>query len=192
MVISTEQAKHWGPFLPYAGVNLPDPAARDGLVDSLRHASIVGIPESRHPSFQGLLFPVLKQLGISCHGLRMTSSTVNYALNEEGLFHKMLQGRRLLIVGNEAHELAKFLGGHKFEITGIVTPVNGVHDVRRVMEQIAIIDFDLALVAAGIAAVMLCTAIARELGKVSFDLGHLANRLVSSEAPMLSGSEVSQ
>lgn len=187
MVISAEQARHMGPFLPYAGVILPDGAARKALADSLRQASIVGIPESRHPSFQGLLFPVLKQLGIPYYDLRMTSSTVNYALHEQGLFYQMLRGRKLLLIGNKAAGLANVLSGHGLEVVGIVTPVNGVHDVRRIMGQISDIDFDLALVAAGVAAAMICTAIARELGKVSFDTGHLANLLESGESLLLPG-----
>ncbi|WP_019638570.1 GT-D fold domain-containing glycosyltransferase [Paenibacillus fonticola] len=192
MTISTEQAKLWGPFLPYAGVNLPDAAARRLLAQSIRQASIVGIPESRHPTFQGLLFPALKQLGISYQELRMTSSTVNYALNEQGLLFPMLQGRKLLLIGNKAAGLADVLGRQGLEIAGIIMPVNGVQDVRRIIEQVARIDFDLALVAAGIAAVMICTAIAGELGKVSFDMGHLANQLESGEALLLPGSEVNK
>lgn len=187
MIISAEQARHLGPFLPYAGVILPDGAARKSLADSLRQASIVGIPESRHPSFQGLLFPVLKQLCIPYHELRMTTSTVNYALHEQGLFYRMLRGRKLLLIGNKAAGLANVLSAHGLEVVGIATPVNGVHDVRRIIGQISDIDFDLALVAAGVAAVMICTAIARELGKVSFDTGHLANLLESGESLLLPG-----
>ncbi|WP_234404994.1 GT-D fold domain-containing protein [Paenibacillus bouchesdurhonensis] len=190
MIISTDQARLWGTFLPYAGVILPDGAARGALAYSLRVASIVGIPESRHPSFQGLLFPVLKQLGISYHELKMTTSTINYALHEQGLFYPMLRGRKLLLIGNKADGLANVLSSQGFEVAGIITPVNGVHDVNRIMEEVAFLDFDLALVAAGVAAVMICTAIAEELGKVSFDLGHLANRLEDGEALLLPGLEV--
>lgn len=190
MVISADQARAWGTFLPYAGVILPDAATRNALIDSLNKASIVGIPESRHPSFQGLLFPVLKQLGISCRELKMTTSTVNYALHEQGLFYPMLRGRKLLLIGNKAAGLANLLASQGFEVNGIITPVNGVYDVRRVMKEAASIDFELALVAAGVAAVLICTAIASELGKVSFDLGHLANRLENGETPLLHGLEV--
>ncbi|GAA0133323.1 hypothetical protein YSY43_01630 [Paenibacillus sp. YSY-4.3] len=190
MIISTEQARLWGPFLPYAGVTLPDAAASRSLAESIRKANIVGIPVSRHPSFQGLLFPALNQLDISHHKLRMTSSTVNYALHEQGLLYRMLYGQKLLLIGNKAAGLSGVLESGGLEVTGIVTPVNGVHDVQRIVEQAALIEFDLALVAAGVAAVMICTAIAEELGKVSFDMGHLANRLESGEALLLPEVEV--
>ncbi|WP_055109175.1 GT-D fold domain-containing protein [Paenibacillus ihumii] len=192
LVISTDQARQWGPFLPYAGVVLPDGAARRALAASLRQASIVGIPESRHPSFQGLLFPVLRKLGISCRELKLTTSTINYALHEQGLFYRMLQGRKLLLIGSRAAGVANVLNSHGFAVAGIITPVNGVHDAARITREAAAVDFDLALVAAGVAAVMICTAIAEELGKVSLDLGHLANRLESGEAPLLPGLEVNR
>ncbi|WP_211344397.1 GT-D fold domain-containing glycosyltransferase [Paenibacillus lentus] len=192
MIISTEQARAWGSFLPYAGVILPDEAARSALADSLHKASIIGIPESRHPSFQGLLFPVLKQLGISCRELKMTTSTVNYALHEQGLLYPMLRGRKLLLIGNKAGGLANVLSNHGFKVNGIITPVNGVHDVRRVMKEATSFEFELALVAAGVAAVVICATIAEELGKVSFDLGHLANQFEPGETSLLPGLEVNK
>ncbi|MGG4553069.1 GT-D fold domain-containing glycosyltransferase [Paenibacillus humicus] len=190
MIISVEEAKLLGPFLPYAGVTLPDTAARRSLAESIRQANIVGIPVSRHPSFQGLLFPALNQHGISHRMLRITFSTVNYALHEQGLLYRMLSGRQLLLIGNKAAGLADVLGSRGLEVTGIITPVKGVHDVQRIIEQAASIEFDLALVAAGVAAVMICTAIAQELGKVSFDIGHLADLLVSGGTFLLPGVEV--
>ena len=185
-VMPTAQVMRWGHFLPYAGVNLPDPMAREDLVQSLLQADIIGIPESRHPSYQALLFPILRYYGIDYRGLRLTSSVVNYALNEEGYLAQLLVGRKVLIIGNEAPGLSKLLQQQGFHISGIIHPVQGVVDVSRVMRETTDLDFDLALVAAGVAAVLICTRIAREQGKVSFDLGHLANKLESGEVTLRS------
>ncbi|MEK4512544.1 GT-D fold domain-containing protein [Paenibacillus sp. FSL K6-2524] len=181
IVIPTEQAVRWGYFLPYAGINLPDPLTREALANSLQIADLIGVPESRHPSYQGLLFPILRHYGIDYRKLRMTSSVVNYTLNEEGFLSKLLVGRKILIIGNEAPGLSMLLEQQGFQISGIIHPVQGVADVSRVMEQTIGIEFDIALVAAGVAAVLICTRIAKEHGKVSFDLGHLANKLESGE-----------
>ncbi|MNF15190.1 hypothetical protein D3C80_2176880 [compost metagenome] len=54
-------------------------------------------------------------------------------------------------------------------------------DVPRVMQLTAEHTFDIALVAAGIPAVVLCRRIAGELGSVAFDFGHLADKLVTGE-----------
>ncbi|WP_410771926.1 GT-D fold domain-containing glycosyltransferase [Fontibacillus sp. BL9] len=180
-VLPAEQVKREGSFLPYAGVNLPDHIGRDALAETLRHASLIGVPESRHPFFQGLLFPVLRHYHLDYRKLRLTSSTINYSLNEEGRLRQLMTGRRLLLIGNEAPGLAVWLAARGFFVAGAVAPVDGIYGVDFAMKQAAKIDFDLALVSAGIAAVILCTRIASELGKVALDFGHLANKLISGE-----------
>lgn len=184
-IIPVEVAKSWGKFLPYAGVHLPDHSARQSLADSIRSADIVGIPESRHPSYQGLLFPVLKYYGMDYRHLKLTSSTINYALNEEAWLSKLLVHRRIALIGNQAPELSAWLQMRGYEITGVISPVQGVGDVQRIVDQAAALDFDIALVAAGIAAVIICTRIAREQGRVALDMGHLADLFVKEEAALL-------
>ncbi|WP_170287165.1 GT-D fold domain-containing glycosyltransferase [Paenibacillus faecis] len=184
-VLPTEQVKRYGTFLPYAGVDLPDRAAREALAGALRQADLVGVPESRHPFFQGLLFPVLRYYGLDYRALKMTSSTINYALNEEGWLRKLIAGRRLLLVGNAAPALAERLAAEGCRICGVIAPVNGIHDADRIVKQAAGIEFDLALVAAGIAAVTICAGIAAESGKAALDFGHMADKLVSGEVPLI-------
>ncbi|WP_229520717.1 GT-D fold domain-containing glycosyltransferase [Paenibacillus sp. GM2] len=180
-VMSGEEVRRWGSFLSYAGVNLPDSHVRLALAEAISSASIVGIPKSRHPSYQGLLFPVLRHFGIDYGSLKLTSSTINYALNEEGELRQLLTGRKVLLIGNETPGLAKHLQSLGIQVRGIIAPVLGVSDVQRVMNQIAHIDFDIAFVAAGVAAVILCARIANELGKAALDMGHLANKITSGE-----------
>lgn len=182
-VISTEEALRWGAFLPYAGVHLPNPAAREALAAAIRAADIIGVPESRHPSYQGLLFPVLRHYGIDYRSLRLTTSTVNYELNTGGYLTRLVHGRRVLLIGNQAEALAGYLGQRGVQVVGWLAPVQGVADVPRVMMRFREVpDFDLALVAAGVAAVMICTRISGELGKVALDTGHLADKLIKGEA----------
>ncbi len=181
-VIPTEEAIRWGSFLPYAGVQLPDAGAREALAQAVRLADIVGVPQSRHPSYQGLLFPVLRHYGMDYHAMQLATSTVNYELNAGGYLARLLEGRRVLLIGNQSPELAGLLSRQGIVITGWVAPVQGVADVEHVLakarEQP---DFELALVAAGIAAVMICTRLAAEQGKLALDLGHLADKLIRGE-----------
>lgn len=182
-VISTEEALRWGAFLPYAGVHLPDPAAREALATAIRAADMIGVPESRHPSYQGLLFPVLRHYGIDYRSLRLTTSIVNYELNAGGYLTRLLQGQRVLLIGNQAEALAGFLGQRGVQVVSWLAPVLGVADVPRIAMRLREVpDFDLALVAAGVAAVMLCTRLSGELGKVALDIGHLADKLIKGEA----------
>lgn len=178
-VLPVEEVMKRGPFLPYSGVELPAHSIRDALADALRKADIIGVPLSRHPSFQGLLFPVFGYYGLDPASLRLASSTVNYALEEEGLLIPLLRGRKVLIAGNRAEGLALALQRHDVVISGIVTPVRGVNDTEAVVRAASGYAFDIALVAAGIAAVLICTEIAGRLGKPALDFGHVANKLES-------------
>lgn len=180
-VLPLEHAQSAGHFLTLAGMTLPDPAARDLLAEAVRKADIIGIPSSRLPTYQGLLFPVLRYYGIDYGTLAFTVSTINYALHEHGLLLPLLQHKRVLVVGNRAGELAALLSSLSIQIAGIIAPVNGFADIPRVLAEAAEYSFEIALVAGGIPAVVICQRIAAELGRAALDFGHLADKLVSGE-----------
>ena len=184
-VYSIEYIRKHAPFLTYAGVELPDPAARDALVTAVRNADIVGIPLLRVPHFQHLAFQLFDFYGIDWKAKRITHSTINYAMYLEHALSALIKGRKLLTVGNHAEGLAAFLKDRGYHVAGAVAPVMGMRDVPRVMESVAAHDFDLAIVSAGIAAVVLVWRIAAELGKAAFDFGHLADSMISGEAPLV-------
>lgn len=181
-VIPTEDALRWGSFLPYAGVQIPDDAAREALAQAVRSADIIGVPQSRHPSYQGLLFPVLRHYGLDYHRMQLTTSTVNYELNAGGYLARLLEGHRVLLLGNQSMELAALLSREGIAVTGWVAPIQGVADVETALKQAdEQPDFDIALAAAGVAAVIICTRLAAERGKLALDLGHLADKLIRGE-----------
>lgn len=180
-VLPGEQVQELAPFLPYAGVPRSTPDIRAELAEAIRGADWIGVPISRAPTFQGLLFPVLRHFGIDWSRLNLTSSTINYSLHHSGLLLPVVQGRRVLLIGSRAAELGGLLIGRGVHVTGIIGTVEGVADIPRVMQQTAEHSFDIALVAAGIPAVILCRRIAGELGRVAIDFGHLADKLVTGE-----------
>lgn len=180
-VLPGEQVRELAPFLPYAGVPRSTPDIRAELAEAIRGADWIGVPISRAPTFQGLLFPVLRHFGIDWSRLNLTSSTINYSLHQSGLLLPVVQGRRVLLIGSRAAELGALLNGRGVQVTGIIGAVEGVADIPRVMRQAAEHSFDIALVAAGIPAVILCHRIAGELGRVAIDFGHLADKLVTGE-----------
>ncbi|WP_339806188.1 GT-D fold domain-containing glycosyltransferase [Paenibacillus sp. FSL R5-0766] len=180
-VLPGQEVQELAPFLPYAGVPCSTPDIRAMLAEAIQAADWVGVPISRAPTFQGLLFPVLRHFGIDWSRLKLTSSTINYSLHQSGLVLPLLQGRRVLLIGSQAPELAALLHNRGIHVTGIIGSVAGVMDIPRVMQQTAEHAFDIALVAAGIPAVILCRRIAGELGKVALDFGHLADKLVTGE-----------
>lgn len=125
-VLPVAEAQARGPFLSYAGITLPDAQSRELLAESIKNSGIIGIPLSRLPSYQGLLTPVFYHYGIQFHQVVLTSSTINYALLELGLLQQLLQGRRVLLVGNMAGELANVLSTVAVNVAGIITPVKAL------------------------------------------------------------------
>nr|WP_261764654.1 GT-D fold domain-containing glycosyltransferase [Paenibacillus xylanexedens] len=180
-VLPAAEVQELAPFLPYAGVPCSTPDIRATLAEAIRGADWVGVPISRAPTFQGLLFPVLRHFGIDWSSLKLTSSTINYSLHQSRLLLPILQGRCVLLIGSQAAELGALLQLHGVQVTGIIPAVAGMADIPRVMQLTSEHTFDIALVAAGIPAVVLCRRIAGELGSVAFDFGHLADKLVTGE-----------
>ncbi|MFC4099615.1 GT-D fold domain-containing protein [Paenibacillus xanthanilyticus] len=176
-VFDAETIRREGRFLPYAGVTPPDLAARDLVAMAVRQANRVGVPVARRKHFQLLLHPVLRHHGIDPAGLRLTSSTINYGLQQSGLLPHLLTGRRLLLIGDKAPALAEALVSRGFTVTGIVSPVNGFAAIDRVIHEASFIEYDLALVSAGVPAVVICWRLATEFGRVALDFGHLADAL---------------
>jgi hypothetical protein len=182
-VHSLDYIRKHGSFLHYAGVHVPDLEVRDQLIHAVRGSSIVGIPLLRVPNFQHLAIQLFEQHGIDYRSMRLTHSTINYAIYLEHALNRLLSGRNVLLIGNQANGLADFLRTHGVNVVGAIAPVEGVHDVPRIMKEVQHYQFDLALVSAGIAAVILVYHIAAELGKVAIDFGHLADSMVKGEAP---------
>lgn len=182
-VLSLEEISRAGYFLPYAGVNIPNLEARDELATCVKVASLIGVPMSRASYFQPLLFAVLRAHGIEYEKLRYTTSTMNYLLEEQGLLLKLLRGRKVLVIGDVAAQLSEALIMQGVEVTGVITPVNGYADYPRVVAEANAYDYDIALVAAGIAAIPIAVHLAGVGGKVTFDFGHLANRMAGLAHP---------
>jgi hypothetical protein len=176
-VLPLDTIRMAGAFLPKAGVTVPDLAARDALLFALRNASLVGIPVSRMPYFQPLFVQIVRTYGIPLESLKLTTSTMNYSLDDHGYMMKLMEGRKILVIGNVAPQLAAFLRKNGMAVTGVISPVRGFRDAERVIGIAAGYSFDLALVAAGIAAVPICVRLAAMTGKVAIDFGSLANRM---------------
>jgi hypothetical protein len=182
-VLSIDQVKEEGKFLSYAGVDVPNLPARDQLVEALKRANVVGIPKLRNFTYQPLAFETLRAHGIDYRNLSLTHSLVNYYIYKEGRLSGLLRGRRVLLVGNVADALSSVLSEHGITVSGIVTPVHGVKDIQRVMEEVSRYSFDIALVSSGISAVTISQRIATELGRVAIDFGHLADELAGRKEP---------
>lgn len=179
LVLPADEARERGTFLNYAGVNLPDHAFRDILAEAIRQADIIGVTSAEAEPFWPLLSRALTAHGIALGAKLVTDATVNYALYTEGHLARLLLDLspppRTLVVGNLAAPVAEALKAEGADIVGQISPVEGSRDIPRVLSLTPGFSFDLALIAAGIPAVVIAVALARILGKVAIDFGHLAD-----------------
>ncbi|GGG83379.1 hypothetical protein GCM10010918_46240 [Paenibacillus radicis (ex Gao et al. 2016)] len=182
-VMPVEAVRQEGGFLSYAGIEVPNLAVRDQLREAVRRADIVGIPVLRQPNYQLLAGSVLQAHGIDIRSRPFADSLVNYGLYKGGYLQRLLQGRRVLLIGNKADALSSALSGYGVTVAGVVTPVNGVGDASRAAAEAQHHAFDLALVSAGISAVLIAEELARITGKVVIDFGHMADSIIKGEAP---------
>ncbi len=184
VVYDTATVQREGTFLPYAGVVPPDLHARDQLAEAIRQAHFVGVPQSRRKHYHPLLHPACRGNHLNLAALRLTSSTINYGLQQAGLLGRLLAGKQILVIGNAAPALAHVLTERGFSVSGLISPVRGVRDAERVIHESRAFEFDLALVSAGIAAVMICTRIAHERGRAALDFGHMADAIVKGQVAL--------
>ncbi|RAP78624.1 succinyl-CoA synthetase [Paenibacillus montanisoli] len=180
-VYDAATVKREGTFLPYAGVVPPDLHARDLLAEAIRQAQIVGVPQSRRKHYHPLLHPAFRGNHLNLAAHRLTGSTVNYSLQQAGLLGRLLSGKQLLVIGNAAPSLAHVLTERGFIVSGLISPVRGVRDAERVIQESRGFEFDLAIVSAGIAAVIICSRIANERGRTALDFGHMADAIVKRQ-----------
>lgn len=182
-VMSDDEIRQEGAFLDYAGVSIPDLETKNRLLNAVKQATVVGIPKLREKNYQPLAMSVFKANGIDYRELRLTDSLINYYLYQEGFLSRILHGRKIIVIGNTAPTLAQILTNNGLQVTGVVSPVHGVKDVDRIINEAARCTFDIALVPAGIASVIICEQIASRYGKVTIDFGHLADALINGDTP---------
>lgn len=166
-------------FLQYAGLKVPNLKARDELAASIKKANIVGVAINPLPDFTPLLEKGFQAHGIEAEKMLLTNACINYFLLENNRLRNFLCQEpkpRVLLVGNVMQFLLPIFKREKIIVAGMIRPVNGVKDWERVAKLSRQYRFDIALVSAGIAAVMISQSIA-ESGKIAIDFGHAANEI---------------
>ncbi len=176
-VLTTEEVRLAGLWLHLSGVTTPDLDARDKLIEAFQSADMVGVPTSRFMTYGPLFLRLASYYQWPIDTLPLTSSVVNYAMFEATDFYqRVLRIRRVLLMGNRSAQLQRVLESEGYSsIVGHVA-VNGMSAVPEALHEAEPYDFDVALVAAGIPACVLCPML-RERGKVAIDFGHLADAL---------------
>ena len=181
-VMSPAEVDELGAFLPYAGVPVPDASVQMSLIEAIKSADYIGVPVSRKPAFQMLMFRIFKHYQLPIREMRLTTSTINYSLYHTGYLIPLLYGRSILLIGNRAVNTAQVLREKGINVTGTIYPVSDFSDIDQVLASCLEYEYDIALVAAGVPAVVICQRIASTYRKVAIDIGHVADEMIKNEA----------
>lgn len=164
-------------WVEYAGVKLPNEAARRALLQALQTADIVGLGTD-YTNWQSapLLDRVLTYYKIKPRYI--TSSTVNWRLHAHNRLYKLLGKTPTVLVGRLAPAAAPLLKKRGVQVVGAVS-LEGFEELPAVEKRLLReYKFRVALVAAGIPAAILCPRLAAKTGCVAIDYGHVINDLL--------------
>ncbi|HHX76791.1 MAG TPA: hypothetical protein GX697_00350 [Firmicutes bacterium] len=170
----------------HRGIRFPNVNARDNLVRSLKQADIVGYNTLIKDMHSGLL----TEIAFEYYDLWPKYTYESYIrrvimFSQARKFAEMLKGRKVLLIASYADEVRaalerkwqKQLG---FSIAGAVK-IYEYEEIPQTINLIRKLDFDLALVAAGVNAIIINVYIAKEMGKVAFDLGQGMESLITGK-----------
>lgn len=170
----------------HRGVRFPNLAARDALAEALRDIDILGCnllintPDSGQITKRVMKYHKIEPQYIFEAYIRRV-----IMFSQKQKFEQMLQGKKILLICGYADEVAAALNKNlkkslAFEIVGAIK-IHEFEEIPRVKKEIKVLDFDLALLAAGLNAIILAAYIAKAKGKVAFDLGQGMESLITGQ-----------
>jgi len=159
------------------GFTFPNVSLRDDLVAAVKQADIIGYNiELRHSMKAGKM----TELVFQTYGIKpkyVYDSLIRRVVmfSQRPKFKEMMRGRRVVLVGNSAKPARDEMNRrwkHKldFEIVGSL-PISSYHEIKTVQCKLDKLDYDLCLLSAGVNAIILAPYVARQHGKVAFDIG---------------------
>ncbi len=170
----------------HRGIRFPNLQARDELAKALREIDVVGYNLTIQDSNSGLLteqvfdyYKLWPKYTFEAYIRRVIM------FSQKRKFEKMLSGRRILLVCGYADEVASALKKNLvnklgFTIAGVVK-IYEFEEILRAKKEIDKLDFDVALLAAGLNAIILAAYISKAKGKVAFDVGQGMESLISGQ-----------
>ena len=161
------------------GVDLPNLVLRDRLLKGIKAADIVGIcryhndemaaPTKFKRALTNKIFDHYQLCPANLCYVFCNRKMVSYRY-----FWKIINQYRTLLISKWADQYAERVVGKYASLPPqIVGTVNFTHynQISTVLKKIKTYDFDLALISAGVNAVILAPAIAKQCGKVALDFG---------------------
>ncbi|WP_077358601.1 GT-D fold domain-containing protein [Virgibacillus halodenitrificans] len=166
--------------LLHTGITIPNHAVRELLTNNVLEADAVGIPIARYPTYQGLFNQLATHHKWPLKKMLLTTSAIGYRLNNTPIYNELLTNHKVLLIGNLMHEAEQYFKNQGYtNIVGSI-PVPGFDSHPSVLEKTTAYDFDVALVAAGVASNIICVQLAKRK-KIAIDIGRLIDELLSGK-----------
>ena len=175
VILPLEKIPWW---VAYAGVRLPNEAARRDLIQAVTQADIVGLSSDRK---RWECAPLLEKSFSRFHlsPRYITGATVNWHLHQNGGLYRIIGGAPTVLVGRRAAEALPKLRQRGINVIKTFN-LEGYDDLPRLQRELeSAPTFGVALVAAGIPATILCPHLARKRRCVAIDYGHVINDLIT-------------
>ena len=172
------------------GVQLPNLQLRDRLIASVKSADIVGVhrwDDKMILTFDRLKRPLLERVFAYSHirPKALCDATVTRFFPQLPAFWKILRQRRVLLVSIWAEKFASIIKAPPYGLTvGGCIPCDSFAAVDGAIKKAVALrrSFDIALVSAGVNALILAAEIARQAGKPAIDFGKGMQFMVEGRA----------
>lgn len=158
------------PYFKY----ISDPTIRDAMLDGVLGSYIIGMPARLYTGDWSEAEAFLNTFSIPTQ--RICDSYTGRLLHNTGLLYEILKDKRVCLLGNHVDNLVPFLENNHIEIGG-QTEVNYFEDIPRVQNYLSQIDFDIAILSAGMPTLILSSWIRGTLGRCALDFGSAINFL---------------
>jgi hypothetical protein len=170
----------------HRGIRFPNLKARDELADALKRINIIGYNLTIFDDHSGQLTEKVLQH----YHIRPTYTYEAYIrrvimFSQKAKFEQMLKGKKIIVICGYADEVAKALNRNLKRSLGFTIvdaiKIHEYEEIQKVKREIQVLDFDLALLAAGMNAIILASYIANVKGKVAFDIGQGMESLITGQ-----------
>lgn len=160
---------------PFLGIPYPpSPSLLSDLDRSVRLADVVGVTYFPRRARQLLKFMKKKKWSPKY----LTDSFINDLMYDHGYLHALIRDHRVALVGRSAKAAAKKLKKQNLHIA-LTVDLNHYDHLREAFHVLKTNkdNWDIALVGASVPGRILCVALAKQLNKTSFEIGHMMDAL---------------
>lgn len=163
----------------YAGISeLSDNIALN-LINSLKRADLVGLG-NHTPYNQELLDKIIDYYHLSLPAI--CNAWICVEMINSVKFFDLLKSKKIVIIGRRSTEGAVRFRDFGINVVGTIGH-EGFEGIPKTLRAVSTMpEFDLAIVAAGVPATIMCPDIAEITGKVAIDFGHALDILIEGES----------